>query len=282
MAADATKAQPHAVDTALADADLKPAVIITGGSRGLGFALAKIFAVRGADIAIVARDAQKLTDAACELAAISQRSVISIVCDLNRPDALVEIERTLRTRGFYLDTLVNNAGIGLAGPFVSHSPAEIEALIALNITSLTRLTRQILPSLTARRRGGIINVASLGGYVPGPHQAAYYASKAYVLSLTEALAAEHAGSGVRIAVAVPGPINTAFHADMGAEQSMYRWMIPAMSADAVARGIHRQFALGRRVIMPGLFAPFFAGALKLIPHPISVPLMSWLLVKRHR
>jgi short-subunit dehydrogenase len=131
--------------------------------------------------------------------------------------------------------------------------------------------------MLARGRGGIINVASLGGYVPGPYQAAYYASKAYVLSLTEAMAAEHAGSGVRIAVLAPGPVDTRFHTAMGAESAPYRWMLPAARADKVAAATQRDFTLGRRVIVPGLL--YMAGSLvlRVLPHLVSVPLMGKLL-----
>src|SRR5690606_15946437 len=112
------------------------------------------------------------------------------------PDAADVITSKLHQAGYYLDVLVNNAGIGLAGPFLSHPPDAISRLLALNIESLTRLMRAALPDMISRQQGGILNVASLGGYVPGPNQAVYYASKAYVLSLTEAVANEVAGQGV--------------------------------------------------------------------------------------
>ncbi len=122
--------------------------------------------------------------------------------------------------------LVNNAGIGLSGRFDDHSHEEIEALLALNVTALTRLMRHVLPQMRARGRGGVLNIASLGGYVPGPHQAVYYASKAYVISLSEAVASELAGTGVRVAVVAPGPVATGFHAAMGAENARYRaWLL---------------------------------------------------------
>ena len=128
-----------------------------------------------------------------------------------------------------------------------------------------------------RRRGGILNVASLGAYVPGPHQAAYYASKAYVLSLTEAIATETAGRGVKISVLVPGPVETVFHANMGAEASRYRALLPALTAERVADAGYRGFTFGQRVVAPGLLTRPSLIALKLLPHPISVPLVAWLL-----
>ena len=126
-----------------------------------------------------------------------------IVCDVARADAAEIITSGLRQAGLYLDVLVNNAGIGLAGPFLTQAPDDLSHLIAVNIDGLTRLTRAALPDMIARQRGGILNMASLGAYVPGPNQAAYYASKSYVLSLTEALASEVSGQGVRVAAVAP-------------------------------------------------------------------------------
>ena len=126
--------------------------------------------------------------------------------------------------------LVNNAGTGLAGPFLTDAPDDLSHLNAVNIDGLTRLTRAALPDMIARQRGGILNMASLGAYVPGPNQAAYYASKSYVLSLTEALASEVSGQGVRVAAMAPGPVNTTFHRDMGAEASFYRLLLPSLTA----------------------------------------------------
>jgi short-subunit dehydrogenase len=134
--------------------------------------------------------------------------------------------------------------------------------------------------MMSRGRGGILNIASLGGYAPGPHQAAYYASKAYVLSLTEALAAEASGLGVRICVVAPGPVETGFHADMGAEHALYRQLLPSMTPEQVAASAYRGFRFGRRVVIPGVFNRLLFTSLKVLPHPISVPLVGLLLKNR--
>ena len=118
---------------------------------------------------------------------------------------------------------------------------------------MTRLTRTALPDMIARQRGGILNVASLGAYVPGPNQAAYYASKSYVVSLTEAIASEASGQGVRVSALAPGPVDTRFHHDMGADRSLYRLVLPSMTPDRVARSAYRGFMFGQRVIVPGIF-----------------------------
>ena len=179
--------------------------------------------------------------------------------------------------GCYPDILVNNAAMGLSGPFTRQTAEQLDALIALNIAALTRMTRHALPGMIARGQGGIINVASFGGYVPGPHQAAYYASKAYVLSLSEAIASETSGLGVRITAIAPGPVATGFHADMHAEQANYRLFLPELSAERIARSGYRAFTLGQRVSVPGLLYRLFFVGLRAMPHPISVPLTGWLL-----
>lgn len=143
--------------------------------------------------------------------------------------------------------------------------------------SLTRMMRAALPPMRARGTGGILNVASLGGMTPGPYQAAYYASKAFVISLTEAVGHEVRGEGVRIAVVAPGPVETNFHAAMGAEGAFYRAIVPSASPEAVARSAYRGFMLGRRVIVPGILGTASALALRLLPHALSVPMVGRLL-----
>ena len=131
--------------------------------------------------------------------------------------------------------------------------------------------------MLARGRGGVLNVASLGGVIPGPYQAAYYASKAYVLSLSEALASETSGSGVRVTVIAPGPIATAFHANMGAEAARYRTLLPELSPEHVAASAYRAFTLGQRVVVPGIMYRLFFIALRMLPHASTVRLTGWLL-----
>jgi uncharacterized protein len=258
-------------------AGLKPAIVITGGSRGIGFALAERFLKSGHKVAIVARNHVRLEEAADDLKTSTGADVTTILCDVSEANALDVITAALGRAGLYLDVLVNNAGLGLAGPFLGHSQAELSRLVALNIETVTRLTHAVLPSMLARHQGGILNVASLGASVPGPNQAAYYASKAYVVSLTEALASEISGQGVRVAALLPGPVNTEFHDAMGAGNSLYRYVLPPMTPAGVAASTYRGFMFGNRVIVPGISNLFFYIALKLLPHPLSVPMMYWLL-----
>ena len=271
-------ADPKAVRAARkAVAELKPAVVVTGGSRGIGFALARRFLQAGRETAIVARNATRLTEATAALLIATGVEPTPIVCDVTQRNAFEIIATELRRAGFYLDVLVNNAGMGLGGPFLTHAQDDISCLITLNIEAVTRLTRAALPEMIARQRGGILNMSSLGGHVPGPNQAVYYASKAYVLSLTEAIAKEVAWQGVRVAAVLPGPVETKFHEDMGAEGSLYRILFPSLAPERVARSAYRGFMLGRHVIVPGLFNNALFLTLKLLPHALTVPVVSLLL-----
>lgn len=258
-------------------AHLRPAVVVTGASRGIGLAMAQRFAKAGHGIVLVARHRDAVDAAAAVLSASHGVTVLPLTLNVCDADAAQMIETAMHGAGLYCEVLVNNAGTGLAGPFISHEPDAIKSLLDLNIGALTHLTRVFLPAMLARGHGGLLNIASLGGVVPGPNQAAYYASKAYVISLTEALAAEYAGHGVRIAVVVPGPVSTRFHAEMGADSSKYRWLIPQSSPDVVARSAYRGWRLGRRVIGPGLIATAGAYGLRVLPHALTVPMIRRLL-----
>jgi hypothetical protein len=251
--------------------------VITGASRGIGLALARRFAEAGSAVAMIARDQILLEGVAERVRRDFNVKAIPIALDITSAEAPAAVDTAVASAGLYTDTLVNNAGIGLAGPFDVMAEADLERLIAVNITALTRLTRHVLPSLRARGRGGILNIASLGGLVPGPHQAAYYASKAYVISLTEAIRHEVRGEGVRVAVVAPGPVQTTFHGAMGAEGSLYRLIFPAMEPEAIAASAYRGYRLGRTVIVPGVLGTFGGMVLRIAPHTLTVPLVGRLL-----
>lgn len=261
-------------------AHLTPAVVVTGGSHGIGLALARRFAKAGHPVALVARNLEPLQQAAAAIETDFGVKAFTIDLDVTRDDTPQVLDQRLEQQGLYADVLINCAGIGLSGPFAGQSPESIEQLLNLNMTALTRLMRHVLPAMRARARGGVINVASLGGLTPGPYQAAYYASKAYVISLSEAVGYETRGSGVRLSVLAPGPVDTQFHPAMGTEHAFYRQLILSLSAEEAASYAYRGYVLGLRLIVPGFLNMFFAVALRIIPHTLMLPLVGWLLKPR--
>ena len=259
---------------------LRPVTVVTGGSEGIGFELARRFASAGSDVMLVARRLEPLEQAAAQIRAETKAEVIVLPLDVTTPDAVTKIEAALASHGAYADVVVNNAGIGLSGPFHAHAAADVLRLVDLNVRALTLLTHHFLPGMQMRGRGGILNLASIGGFAPGPNQAAYYASKAYVLSLTEAIAAETAGEGVRVCALAPGPVNTRWHEKAGAQSAFYRSFVPPASARSVARAGYYGFVLGLRVTIPGLVNPFMALAMRIMPHRIVIPIIGVLLRPR--
>jgi hypothetical protein len=272
--AEPTEAALQAVD------HLRPVVVVTGGSRGIGLALARRFAKAGYDVALIARHPAPLHAGAEAIEREFRVKAIAIDLNVTATDAPQRIDSALAAQGLYTNILINCAGVGLAGPFEGQSEVALTYLIDLNAVALTRLMRHVLPAMLARGSGGIINVASLGGLAPGPYQAAYYASKSYVVSLTRAVAAECAGRGVRLMALAPGPVDTGFHRAMGAELSFYRQVIFALSAEQTARAGYRGYVLGLHLVVPGVISKLLQVALWIIPHMLLLPLIGWLLRPR--
>ena len=188
---------------------LRPMTVVTGASQGIGLALARHFARCRHDLLLIARRPEPLEQAAAGIRAECKVEVATLPLDITAPDAIARIEAALAQHGTYADVLVNSAGMGLAGPVSRAIPrTRFTSLWTSTCALLPSPTRHFLAGMRMRGRGGILNLASLGGYAPGPYQAAYYASKAYVISLSEALAAETAGQGVRVCALAPGPVHT--------------------------------------------------------------------------
>jgi uncharacterized protein len=192
--------------------------LITGASSGIGLELARIFAQNGHDVVLVARHEEKLQALATELTARNVRAQ-AIAIDLAAHDGAASLVAQLQARGIDVDILVNNAGFGLYGPFVETALATELSMIQLNVVALTELTKRLLPGMIARRRGRIMNVASTAAFFPGPLMAVYYATKAYVLSFSEAIANELDGSGVTVTALCPGPTASGFQAAASLEES---------------------------------------------------------------
>src|SRR5579862_6401653 len=204
-------------------------VLITGASGGLGYEFAKLFAHDHHNLVLVARRADKLAQVAAELQS-ARVAIKSIAIDLTTPPAPKVLFDQLQREGVIVDILVNNAGFGAFGEFAQMPEEEILGQIQLNITALTELTRLFLPSMVKRRSGRIMNVASTAAFQPGPLMAVYYATKAYVLSFSEAIANELRDSGVAIACFCPGATHTGFAKRAGIEKSRLFKQVGAMSA----------------------------------------------------
>lgn len=257
-----------------------PAIIVTGGSDGIGMALARAFASPDRTTILIARGADRLAKACSEIRGVNNADVLPLPLDISSPDAVLEIKAFLARADLYADILINSAGIGTTGEFAAEPADNLTRLTELNVTALTRLCRAFLPDMLIRGRGGIINVGSLGGFAPGPYQAAYYASKAYVVSLSRALARETRGQGIRVTCVVPGPVNTKFHERANGHNSFYRRILPALSPDQVARSTRRGYALGMGIITPGLFNNLTGLALRLLPAMLTTPIVAILLKPR--
>ena len=253
-----------------------PATIVTGASEGIGLAIARRFAQAGNRVVLIARRETELNAAAEAIKRDFGVDAVALAIDINGGDAGERIETALLARGLHADIFVNNAGFGLSGNFAAEPEADVEALISCNVAALTRLSRHFLPGMLARGQGGLINLGSLAGFTPGPYQAAYYASKAYVVSLTRAIAYETRGRGVRVALVAPGPIETAFHARMDAESAFYRLM-PAPTPEAVAAATFRGFRWHRRLIVPGVSATILSVIMRMVPSRLAMPFTALLL-----
>jgi short-subunit dehydrogenase len=223
--------------------------LITGASSGIGTELARVFASNGHRLALVARRADRLTALAAEIAAGGAAPVV-IVCDLEQPDAGDRIAAALAAAGVEVEYLVNNAGFGLFGRAIELDRAEQLGMIAVNVSAMTDLSLRFSDQLI-RHRGGILNIGSIAGFMPGPGMAVYYASKAYVLSFSEALRHELAPRGVRVTVVCPGPVPSEFQSRAGFEPGFDSAILNVSTSD-VAKAGYRGLMANKRVVLPGL------------------------------
>src|SRR5688500_3158649 len=239
-------------------------VLITGASSGIGRALAHLFAQDGYTLVLVARRAVVLEELAAELSRQYQASVRVIAIDLADPAAALQLHADLQRAGIVVDVLVNNAGFGAQGAFAGLPLERQLQMIHLNVTALTALTRLLLPSMLERGRGGILNVGSTAAFQPGPFMAVYYATKAYVVSFSEALAEELSGSGLRVSCLAPGPTATAFASEAGAAGSrLFRG--ETMTADEVARIGYEGWKQGQPLVIAGAGNRWRAFLVRLAP-----------------
>jgi short-subunit dehydrogenase len=223
--------------------------LITGASAGIGAELAHLFASKGHRLALVDRCGDRLTRLASEIVAAGGTAPILIPCDLEHPDACDKIADALAAKDVEVEFVVNNAGFGLFGYAIELDRAEQLGIIAVNILALTDLSLRFSDSLI-RHRGGILNLGSLAGFLPGPGMAVYYASKAYVLSFSEALRQELAPRGVRVTTLCPGSVSTEFQARAGIKPG-FEHEILNVSASDVAQAGYRGLMANKRTVLPG-------------------------------
>jgi short-subunit dehydrogenase len=258
---------------------MTPVTLITGASAGIGAELARVFARHGHALVLVARREQRLNELAAEIAAAGRPKPLVLAIDLSEPDAVQRIAAALAARELEPDIIVNNAGFGLVGRAVTLDRDEQLGMIDLNVRALADLSLAFIDSL-ARHRGGILNVASVAGFLPGPGSAVYYAGKAFVLSFSEALHHELAPRGIRVTCLCPGPVATEFQARAGIAEAAPEWPL-AVSAGRVAEAGYRGLMRGRRVVVPGLANKLIAAlAPRLLPRPILLSLVDARQLKR--
>ena len=252
--------------------------LITGASGGIGYELAKLFARDRHDLVLVARSAEKLGQVATELKTYGV-TVKTIALDLAAPPAAKFLFNQLQSEGTIIDILVNNAGYGAFGDFAQMPEEDIRGQLDLNIRALTELTRLFLPAMIARRSGRIMNVASTAGFQPGPLMAVYYATKAYVISFSEAIANELHNSGVTITCFCPGATHTGFAARAGTEKSRLFKKLGAMSAEKVALDGYRAVMEGRTLAISGTHNWLVAQSTRFAPRKMVTAISRWVAEK---
>jgi short-subunit dehydrogenase len=253
--------------------------LVTGASAGLGRELAKLAAADGHDIVLVARRRDRLEALATALASAHGVRATVLAEDLADRGAPRRIADQLAQAGITVDFLINNAGFGSHGPFASADIRRELEMVDVNVRALVELTHLFLPSMLARKQGCVLNVASVAGFVPGPLMATYYASKAFVLSFTEAIAAELAGTGVTVTASCPGPVATEFGAVAGSER---RNMLRRKLADAesVARHGYQAMLAGQVVALPTAMNWVATFLPRVAPRSLVRRLILWFNTKR--
>jgi short-subunit dehydrogenase len=259
----------------------KKTALITGASSGIGAELAKVHAEHGGDLVVVARRREKLEALKTELEAAHGVTVHVLPKDLAQAEAPQQIYEEVRALGVTVDYLVNNAGFGYRGFFHKLDWATNEAMIKVNILALAALTRLFVPDMVARHSGRILNLGSMAGFLPGPLHAVYYASKAFVISFSEAIANELRHTGVTVTVLCPGPTQSEF--TRSAQMSDVNLTRTLASTRRVAEAGYDAMLRGKTVIVPGLANKITAhGLLRLSPRRVSTRISRILMEKRER
>jgi short-subunit dehydrogenase len=251
---------------------MKPVVLITGASSGIGAALARVFAAHGHELVLVARRQDRLNALADDIATTGRGRPTVLTADLERRDAASVVAAELSAKGMEPAVVVNNAGFGLSGVAAALSRDEQLAMIDVNVRALTELSLMFVDSL-ARHRGGILNVASVAAFLPGPGMAVYYASKAYVLSFSEGLHRELSDRGVRVTALCPGPVPTEFQERSGMHLDPAARILE-LPAERVARIGYEAFMRGKRVAVAGLGNRIAVSLMRFVPNAMLLRLLD--------
>lgn len=250
--------------------------LITGASSGIGLELAELFARDGYDLVLTARSEEKLQARADDLKAQFGISARIIAKDLSSPQSPDAIFNELQRESVSVDVLVNNAGFGNHGPFHQTDLADELEMIQVNLTSLTHLTKLFVREMVRRGNGKILNVASVAAFLPGPLMAVYYATKAYVLSFSEALSEELRGTGVSVTCLSPGPTLTDFQKRAGIEQiKILDGVAAALDSKTVARMGYEGLLKNRRIVVTGFVNRFFVFGMRLVPRSVLTRIVRW-------
>jgi short-subunit dehydrogenase len=249
-----------------------PITLVTGASSGIGAELARVFARNGHRLVLAARRTERLEALAGEIANGGDPRPVVLTVDLQARDAGDRIEAALARDGLEAQFVVNNAGFGLAGDAASQPRDRLLDMIDLNARALTDLSLRFAGAME-RQRGGLLNVASVGGFLPGPRHAVYYASKAYVVSLTEALHYEWRERNIRVTALCPGPVPTEFQAIADSSVGTKHTLITT-HADRVAEEGYRGLMAGRRLVVPGLLNKLVVHGTALVPRRLLLALVA--------
>jgi uncharacterized protein len=252
---------------------MTPATLITGASAGIGAEFARLLAAEGGTLVITARRGDRLEALAEELRRAHGVRVETIVADLALKESADLLAEKTRALGLEVTTLINNAGFGLTGAFADQPADRVIEMLALNIVALTRLTRIFLPEMRARQAGGIINVASIAAFLPGPYMSVYYASKAYVLSFSEAIAHELRGSGVVVTALCPGATKTEFQEVAGMTDTPLLRRLSMSSREVARLGLAGHRA-GKTVVITGVGNKLTPFAARLVPRGVMARLAA--------
>ncbi len=258
----------------------RPVTLITGASAGIGAEFARVFARHGHDLVLVARREQKLCQLADQIAAGGRPRPHVLAIDLGRDGASKQITTGLAAVGAEPQYVVNNAGFGLLGPAVELEPTDQLAMIDLNVRVLAELSLAFVDSLR-RHGGGILNVASVASFLPGPGMAVYYASKAFVLSFSESLHQELSGQGIRVTTLCPGFVPTEFQARAGIKEVPGSKLLSLSPADVAAAG-YAALMQGRRVVIPGAANKFVTFLPRVLPRGFFLRAVARSQLKRRK